>query len=99
MEKNAYYDLGLKLAFQQAGFSDDFLKDAGIISAFKDLLRGAAGGKASGEASAAFKAWRKSKAAKAAMKPGLATETATYGKYRPAVVARQQFEDVARRAG
>jgi len=74
MEKNAYYDLGLKLAFQQAGFSDDFLKDAGVWSAIKGLFKPPAKG--------SFKAWMKSDKARKLMGPRYATETAAYNKFR-----------------
>ena len=76
MEKNAYYDLGLKLAFQQAGFSDDFLKDAGVWSAIKGLFTKEPAAKGS------FEAWKKSDKARKLMGQRSATGTAAYDKFR-----------------
>lgn len=76
MERNPYYDLGVKLAFQQAILSDAFLKNAGVWNAIKDLLKKAPPPKGS------FKAWRKSEKARRLLLPRYATETSTYNKFR-----------------
>ncbi len=72
MDKNAYFELGLRLAIQQAGFE----KDAGVISAIKGILKKKPPKKGS------IEAWRKTDKAKKLMSQGSATETSAYNKFR-----------------
>jgi len=48
MDQNAYFELGIKLALQQAGFS----KEAGVLSALKAIF------KRKPPAKGSFEAWR-----------------------------------------
>jgi len=72
MDQNAYFELGIKLALQQAGFS----KEAGVLSALKAIF------KRKPPAKGSFEAWRKGDKAKKLMGQRSATETSAYGKYR-----------------
>ena len=72
MDQNTYFELGVKLAFQYAGFS----KEAGILSALKALF------KRTPPAKGSLAAWRKTPRAQQLMAQRSATQTSAYGKFR-----------------
>jgi len=72
MDQNTYFELGVKLALAQAGFS----KEAGVMSALKALFKGKPPAKGS------FEAWKKTDKAKKMLSGSSVTGTKAYGKYR-----------------
>ena len=71
MDQNAYFELGVKLAVQYAGFT----KEAGVLSALKAIF------KKKPPAKGSFEAWKQSPKAQKMLGQS-ATETSAYGKFR-----------------
>lgn len=84
MDQNAYFELGVKLALQQAGFS----KDAGVI---RDVLSGVGRlFKKKPPKKGSFKAFQQSGKTKRELAQGSATETSAYRKHMGSIKRKQR---------
>ncbi len=78
MDRNDYFELGVKLAFEQNGFA----KNAKVMAALKALFKKAPNKKGG------FEAFKKSKRAKKLMGSSSATDSAAFQKVRGAAKRR-----------